>query len=307
MSTEPQPPGSHPSALRADGAATLVLTQNEVHREGPVYADRAGVQYEFPSQYRRRINEGDQFVYYRGRRGTPTGQRPHVYVGVGVVGAITDLPDRMHVAEIACYEPFYEPVDARPDGEYIEEQLRGLGPLTGAALRGNSVRVISRASFDRILELADAVEPAQEGRPTGENGTERDEVLPDYPSSQRAREIDEAGMLQAVRVAEERWPHAEVKRKPHNNPGFDIEVLSADGPWFVEVKSTGGMVPRFFLSEGERRFDKANAGRYSLLVLTEVDPLWPNVGSVWWHEGDLALPAIELAAHQWLGQLIPQP
>lgn len=66
----------------------LVLTQNEATADGHAYADRLGQQYEYPTRYRSLMLSGEPFVYYRGRRGAPLGERPYAYIGAGVVGAI---------------------------------------------------------------------------------------------------------------------------------------------------------------------------------------------------------------------------
>ena len=53
----------------------LVLTQNELTESGHDYADRLGVEYEYPTRYRNLVRTGERFVYYRGRKraagGTP--------------------------------------------------------------------------------------------------------------------------------------------------------------------------------------------------------------------------------------------
>lgn len=46
----------------------LVFAQNEVSLSEIDYADDLGKSYEYPSRYRKLIQTGERFVYYRGRR-----------------------------------------------------------------------------------------------------------------------------------------------------------------------------------------------------------------------------------------------
>ena len=71
----------------------LVLTQNTETADGHDYADVLGQRYEFPSRYLKHMVSGELFVYYRGRRGAPEGERPYAYIGAGVIGTITGPAD----------------------------------------------------------------------------------------------------------------------------------------------------------------------------------------------------------------------
>jgi uncharacterized protein DUF3883 len=57
---------------------------------------------------------------------------------------------------------------------------------------------------------------------------------------------------------------------PTNNPGFDLET---DRPGFryIEVKGTQASIPRFILSEGERKFGVAHENDYLLIVVFGMD------------------------------------
>jgi len=46
----------------------LILASNVATESGHSYADRTGISYEFPMVYRRQMQTGERFVYYRGRR-----------------------------------------------------------------------------------------------------------------------------------------------------------------------------------------------------------------------------------------------
>jgi hypothetical protein len=109
-------------------------------------------------------------------------------------------------------------------------------------------------------------------------------------------------MRRALAAARERWPGAPVREMPQNNPGFDLLIELPDGDWYVEVKSTAGATPRFFLSEGERAFAERAGDRYSLLVVTDVTAGQPS-GIPCWRDGALEGPGVELRPRQWRGEL----
>lgn len=277
----------------------LVLTQNVETADGHAYEDRLGIQYEFPRRYLGPMNEGERFVYYRGRRGVPAGEEPNAYLGAGVIGPVRSGRDDRFIADIVSFTPFPAPVPFKLDGEYLEDVPDRGGSATGVYFRGTSVREISEAVFDRILGLSDA-----SFRPTalGYSGPVNSPG-PAYPAAERAREIDEAGMTIALGLARSRWPEAEVSRMVHNNPGFDLLVVSDQEETYVEVKSTAGLIPSFFLSEGERLFAARNAQSYSLLVLTGVRPDEATAADHRWRDGAIEGPDVSLRPRQWAGTL----
>jgi Domain of unknown function (DUF3883) len=91
---------------------------------------------------------------------------------------------------------------------------------------------------------------------------------------------------------------------PHNNPGFDAKVLDEDGVivHYIEVKSTLGAVPSFFMSENERAFAETHADIYELIVVSSIDAQ-ARSGDVRIHSGSLASNAVELTPQQWKGAL----
>lgn len=231
----------------------------------------------------------------------------YAYLGVGVIASLHPSEDRqLVVARVTDFQPFDAPVPFKIDGDYIEAVPDRGGSATGVYFRGTSVREISEAVFDRILSLAEATalgstehpdagpEPAEMGAVAAAHG---------YPAAERSRAIDEAGMRLAIDEVRLRWPEAQVERMPHANPGFDLLVARDDGPWYVEVKSTASHLPRFFLSEGERLFAAAHAGRYSLLVITAVETGAVDAPRSHWRDGAIDGPDVTLQPRQWSGLL----
>ena len=255
----------------------LVVTQNLATEEGHRYRDLLGAQYEYPKRYQGLMRTGEPFVYYRGRRGRARGDLLYAYIGAGVVGEITPSEDpRLLIALIEDYTPFSASVPLRPDGGYIEHVPAGRGSATGMFFR-RSVRPLDEQTYRRILALAGELVPLV-ATPA--------EPAPGYADPQHARDIDEVGMELAERAARDRWPAASVVRMPHNNPGYDLLITLDDGPWYVEVKSTAGSVGQFFLTEGERVFAERHSSRYSLLLISEVDPV-AQTGRNTWRDGAL--------------------
>jgi Domain of unknown function (DUF3883) len=239
----------------------LVLTQNLVTAEGHAYSDVLGLRYEYPTRYARLMTTGEPFVYYRGRRGAPKGEPPCAYIGAGVVGLVSGPTNGLFTAEIEDYVAFDRVVDFKVRGQYIEDVPDRKGSATGVFFRGTSVRPVSEEVYQRVLELGGLAFTSNKRNelpaPVGTGST--------YPSATAAAESDAAGMVAAVAEARARWPRAHVHRMAQNNPGFDLAVDLPDGRWYVEVKSTSGQDPRFFLSEGERLFADRYSKRYSLL------------------------------------------
>jgi hypothetical protein len=287
----------------------IVVTQNAATVDGHRYADLLGEQYEYPTRYAKLMATGETVVYYRGRRGAPSGEPPYAYVGVGVVGRIDGPVDGLLTARIEDFVQFDKPVPFKIDGHYIEDVPDRGGSVTGVFFRGTSVRALSEPSYRRILRLA-GLEAAQ-GQTASETSVgslalgaiaEPASGSP-YPSHTQAAASDDAGMNVAMQAVAGRWPLATVHRMAQTNPGFDIAVELDDGWQYVEVKSTAGTAQRFFLSEGERRFATRNADRYSLLVVTSVlaSP------KVHWRDGAIDGPDIDLQPRQWLGRIEPPP
>lgn len=66
----------------------LIFAENEESESGIRYEDRTGISYQFPAIYRKTIQPGERFIYYRGRKKRGGGRAPQVYFGVGVVGDV---------------------------------------------------------------------------------------------------------------------------------------------------------------------------------------------------------------------------
>ena len=126
----------------------LVFASSEATASGHSYDDRTGVSYEYPSRYRKLIQEGESFVYYRGRRKAGGGIQPQVYFGMGTVGLIReDAKDPHHLqCAIVNYVQFPTPVPFRAeDGSPLEAS----GDRRGYYQPG--VRRITDEEFNEIV------------------------------------------------------------------------------------------------------------------------------------------------------------
>lgn len=135
----------------------LVLTQNEVTESGHDYADVLGTTYEFPSRYLGLVEEGEAFVYYRGRRKKGKGNYVPAYLGKGTIGRVQEssTPGRL-TCRIEDYVAFAEPVAFRRDDKYLEGSAPPRGRLTGLYFRPG-VRRIDELTYRRICASPSAV------------------------------------------------------------------------------------------------------------------------------------------------------
>jgi hypothetical protein len=261
----------------------LVLTENEATESGITYEDRTGVSYQYPIMYRRAVQPGERFIYYRGR-GRKDGRRgPQVYFGTGVIGDIVSnpaIPGRL-ICRILDYRAFATPIPFKsaPDG-YLELA----GKRRGYFQRG--VRTITPKEFSSILSAANALADAT--NPNFVSAAVAKVVTgPRYASPEKLREIEDFAIASALEEIQRRYPGVESQVLPRNNPGFDIQLTFPDGPVYVEVKGTERPTPVFFATEGELQFSRRKADRYRLVVVHAID-LEARTYIVAWREGCIA-------------------
>src|ERR1041384_3835193 len=101
-----------------NGLMPLVFAESEVTAAGISYADHTGSSYQYPNRYRRAIQPGERFVYYKGRRRRDGTRATQIYFGTGVVGRSevdSGHPDRL-ICEVLDYHPFSKPVPFKDEG-----------------------------------------------------------------------------------------------------------------------------------------------------------------------------------------------
>ena len=286
---------SHEPLVGYRAEMPLRLTANDRSLSGHQYDDVVGVRYEFPSRYRGMVREGERFVYYRGRRRADGTASPQVYLGVGMIGEVrTSTADtKLRVCNIEDWEPFPEPVGFKDaSGSHYEP-----GAVQGGLYWRQGVKVISEEVFQRILHHAFAQSVALHPGPALEKPATVRSAGHVSPSS--IVEVDKYAIDAAECLAKELWPKLAVTVLPHNNPGYDILVGTADHPErYIEVKGTVLPVPRFFMSEGQRIFSRAQGERYTLLVLYSID-LRLRSHRVFRSDGVVTEDRFKLAPRQW--------
>jgi len=283
----------------------LVLATGAPTASGHSYADEPGVRHVYPQVYRRLMQPGARFVYYRGRRATALGVPGPGYFGCGVLGSSHDAPDGQLVSEILDCVEFTALVGVRnSDGRYFEE----------AADRNpnywrRGVRHVEEHVFDEILSAAD-----REGESLGDDDhvndvgnppRRRGSSAPQYGRDPDALvEVERFAVDVALSKLCQRHGDDAVHEMPRNNPGFDIRVDTPDGELHVEVKGTRQREPVFFLSEGERAHSERIENRYLLCVVSAID-LTSRAHEVRWHEGPITADDFDLRPRQWQARLSP--
>lgn len=252
----------------------LVLVQNE-RTEGGHYdywEDVKGELYHFPNQYKNRIQDHDQFVYYRGSRRADGSTATPEYFGVGRVGEVwrdARIPKSEHkqrwrwFCRIEDYREFPEPVPFKIDGEYIEDIPQNHWQV--------AVRELSEETFNRILDLAGVEYPkldeAEPDQPAGpdldatkvEDATDAAPVLLPQPDDEGERvftgDPGSAGETRHSRYSNQIGRRAEeiVYRRLSERydevrwladegvkPGWDLQYEEAGETVRVEVKGSTG-------------------------------------------------------------------
>lgn len=279
----------------------LVFSENEETESGITYEDRTGVTYQYPTIYRRFIQPGERFVYYRGRRKRGGGRMLQVYFGAGVVGAIG--PDSNHPGRMVCsvldYWPFQTAVPFKQEaGGYFE---------SGAERRGyfqRGVRVIAEEDFQHIMEAAGELERNSESH---EAPLLKPEVAigPTYASPNKILEIESFSTEVAVKEIARRWTNARIEVQPRNNPGFDMLVGTRDELLYVEVKGTERCVPQFFITDGEIQFSLRQQSRFVLLVVYGINRV-SGAYKILWHQGAVSEEGFKLRPVQWACEAVGQ-
>jgi hypothetical protein len=283
----------------------LVFAENEESESGITYQDRTGISYQFPKMYRRIIQPGERFVYYRGRRKRGGGRALQVYFGVGLVGNIA--PDPNHPGRLICdvldYQSFPAALAFKDiNGRYFER---------GAERRGyfqRGVRAISEDDLRRILEAARTIETAQKAV-AREADTSPEGLLNriTYASPEIARAVEDFAVRVALEELSRGHRECEVERQPHNNPGFDILVTTigrSQERFYVEVKGTQRGSPQFFATEGELQFSRRYADKFRLVVVYGIE-LDTGAYKVFWHTGPIASDTgFRLKPVQWICEVV---
>ncbi|TMI72596.1 MAG: DUF3883 domain-containing protein [Bacteroidetes bacterium] len=134
----------------------LILVQNEVTVGGRYdhWQDNEGVLYHYPNKYVNKINEGEPFIYYKGRLRLNKRTAIPEYFGFGKIGKTYIDPttsngkpkDYQWFCEILDYIPFLKPVPFKIDGIHFENIPDNLWR--------DGVRNISDKTFRSILAKA---------------------------------------------------------------------------------------------------------------------------------------------------------
>lgn len=282
----------------------LVLATGAPTASGHDYADVPGVRHAFPRRYRRQMQSGTPFLYYRGRRAASLGLPGKVYFGSAVLGAAPDTGEEELFAEVLDFVEFDEPVPIRrPDGEYFETAAAGNSSYWRRGVRTvDDVVVASILAQAGVLAVHAVEEPlpgemVAKPKPHGESQA-------DYAKSKALIDAVERYSVDVVlTLLAEEYGREVVQEMPHGNPGYDVLVTRHGPDLHVEVKGTRQRDPVFFMSEGERLHSQRQAPNYRLCVVSRID-LDKGSHRVHWHEGAVGTPHVELKPRQWEAELV---
>lgn len=141
-----------------DGKICVVLAENDDSK----WDDKTGERYHFPKMYRKHLNPGMRFVYYKGKLKSGNKQfssqrlsnMPH-YFGIGRISEITPDIDGHFYATLTDFQKFDHAVLAKKDGNYYEE----IPERQKSNYWRPSVRPISEEIFADIVVFAALTEP----------------------------------------------------------------------------------------------------------------------------------------------------
>ncbi len=286
----------------------LVLVENEATAGGHYdhWADITGERYQYPNQYRKKIQPGRRFIYYRGSRRTDGGRGTPEYFGQGVIGEVRldqDVPSgesksgRRWSCDVVDYQPFAEPVAFRIDGKHFEDIPKNRW--------GVAVREISEDAYSAIVQAAGGVEiapakplvmpdleevvptvaggdeqllaarkPKSGGGKAGGSGRRRSRFSVEV--GRRGEEIVLAHLkktLPAAEAATVRWTADEG-----DTPGWDIEFVRDGELIGVEVKaSSTSVMATIEVTQNEWRAAEKNASRYWLALVVNATTASPSI------------------------------
>jgi hypothetical protein len=243
----------------------LVLTQNDISVADIDYADVLGKVYEYPARYRKLIQPGESFVYYRGRRRAGGSSQTPSYLGCGTVGNVTDPGERLR-CNIQNYQPFSRPVPFKSGDFYREPEANSRTAIGFFYQVG--VRPIDQSAFDEICEvgldhLARTKMASTNARNAGTSSTKR--------TSDTDEALHKLAMDLAMAEAQKEWPDAMLFRAPAGRQ-FSLAVRIAKGKTrHVAVRATTESTPVVRLNANDVSFSKSHAADYSLWVFYDVD------------------------------------
>lgn len=270
-----------------------ILVQNDES----AWDDKTGERYHFPkNRYLNRLTPGTKIIYYKGRIGT---EQPE-YFGYGEISNIYPDPKNTndYYADIAGYIQFNKPVKFKLDGKYLED-ITPSNPF-----RQNSVRVISKERFYKILSLAELnleetgnieqpfiinelpgmsevivslatnplIKPIK-SRLSGKITQSRET----YYNSKKSTLFGKQGELLVMKYLLENLNEEEAKSLRHNaaeneKDGYDISYIDLSGQHkYIEVKATSAnSFPSFFLTINELTAAEKYGIAYNIYLVNKV-------------------------------------
>jgi hypothetical protein len=288
-----------------DGPSALVLVENEVTVGGEYdfWADDTGSRYQFPNQYRNRVQPGLPFVYYRGVRRSGGKRGAAEYFGAGVIGEVwadpeqspdTPARNRRWYCAIEEYEPFPVPVPIKYTGKLYENIKTAMGWRTG-------VREITHDIFSQIVETARVTRSSQQVKRASVADAKLSQAEPsellikrplnksrsEYGLRTSSRELRQIGEWAeelvyrwlSIKLAITECDTLDWVAQRGETPGWDIAYTSESGAQIhVEVKATTlGRFSGIDITGNEWRAAQRDGENYVLALVTRAMSSQPSV------------------------------
>lgn len=284
----------------------LVLVHNDVvANPAHQWDDVEGVHYHYPSKYRRKIEIGEPFVYYRGVHRAGGKRGPAEYVGAGRIGQVWPDPVRANAwyCAIVDYQRFAAPVAAKVDGVNREDipanlwrdGVRVLDPQvyaailtegqggTAIAIEPPTVAEVTVTAVDNLV-LPPALARHQSGK-SGYRRSKRSKAIGDWAERAALKYIQDqvAGCSDCVHRAD-----------IGETPGWDIDYRDASGALQrVEVKGTvAAAFSGVELTVNELTASRTHGAAYWLCLVAGCETPTPKLQMI-------QDPAAMLAAGDW--------
>jgi hypothetical protein len=231
------------------------------------YGDEFGMTYHYPSRYRPLIHPGDLFVYcWTGRRADGTSEAP-VYIGEGMVDAVTRIGERYRCT-ITDYQHFEVAVPAKSDKGYLEPEANRR--KASSLYFQVQVRHIDRKAFEAICKAGSGV-PDQPARARAVRTQAPPPSKNAIPASRSPRRVVDTAYRLGMAEAIKRWPNAIVFRAPLGS-GFSIAVQRPTGEThYLAVKGTLEREPLLRVTADEMAFFQSHSASYSVWVFYAID------------------------------------
>ena len=118
-------------------------------------------------------------------------------------------------------------------------------------------------------------------------------------SDENSFEIDQYAMEIATKYLNQQYPGQKIIQQPYGTPGFDIVIGNlSESCFYAKLKSTQSLIPKFYLSEVDRRFSIDKQNQYLLILIYGIN-LFNKTYHLKTHQGEIQPSKFLMLPHQW--------